>query len=82
MNLDYESRYGEHVGFCRVHRQRVLGTCDLCEDDDYEESDDHTEKCNYCGRAFACHCDWPGASGAMCPRCDGDAEDSKMPEDC
>ena len=79
MNLDYESRYGEHVGFCRVHRQRVLGTCDLCEDDDYEESDDHTEKCNYCGRAFACHCDWPGASGAMCPRCDGAAEDSKIP---
>ena len=81
MNLDYESRYGEHVGFCRVHRQRVLGTCDLCEDDDYEESDDHTEKCIYCGRAFACHCDWPGESGAMCPRCDGEAEDSKMPGD-
>ena len=31
---EYEERYGEHVGYCRVHHIRVLDTCQACEDDD------------------------------------------------
>jgi hypothetical protein len=39
MYRDYEERYGEHVGFCRIHKQRVLGSCDDCEDDARENYD-------------------------------------------
>ena len=79
MVLDYEERYGEHVGFCRVHHQRVLGTCDDCEQDDPRQNYDHSEKCNYCGREYLCRCDWPSESGAMCPRCDLEGEMLKSP---
>jgi len=27
---EYEERYGEHVGTCRIHGT-VLGSCDICE---------------------------------------------------
>ena len=27
---EYEERYGEHVGMCRIHGT-VLGSCDICE---------------------------------------------------
>ena len=73
MNLDYEERYGEHVGFCRIHRQRVLGTCALCEDDAHEEA-----SCDYCGREYACDCESP-IGDHMCPQCDLAAEETKIP---
>jgi hypothetical protein len=75
MVLDYEERYGEHVGYCRVHRQRVLGSCDDCEDDP-RENFDHEPACAYCGREYTCGCEWP-LEGHMCPRCD--AEETKSP---
>jgi len=34
---EYEERYGEHVGYCRVHHIAVLDTCQLCEDDNTVE---------------------------------------------
>ena len=34
---EYEERYGEHVGYCRVHHIRVLDTCQECEDDAPEQ---------------------------------------------
>jgi len=34
---EYEERYGEHVGYCRVHHIAVLDTCQLCEDDAPEQ---------------------------------------------
>jgi hypothetical protein len=74
MVLDYEERYGEHVGFCRVHRQRVLGSCDDCEQDDSY----HDPVCMYCSKNFSCDCEWPG-DGHMCPRCDLLAEETKIP---
>ena len=27
---EYEERYGEHVGMCKIHGT-VLGSCDICE---------------------------------------------------
>ena len=24
--------HGEHIGYCNVHHQKVLDTCDLCEE--------------------------------------------------
>jgi hypothetical protein len=45
---DYETRYGEHVGFCSVHQRRVLETCDDCEDD-YEEEGGPMYTCIRCG---------------------------------
>jgi len=27
---EYEERYGEHVGMCKIHGA-VLGSCDICE---------------------------------------------------
>jgi len=30
---EYEERYAEHVGYCRVHHIAVLDTCQYCEDD-------------------------------------------------
>ena len=47
MVLDYEERYGEHVGYCRVHKHPVLGSCDDCEDDpnfDHEPGDLEAEE--------------------------------------
>jgi len=29
---EYEERYGDHVGYCRVHHITVLDSCQLCED--------------------------------------------------
>jgi len=52
MNL-YNSReraeeLGEHVGYCRIHKQSVLDNhCELCEDDNRAEIDKWT--CNECG---------------------------------
>ena len=45
---DYETRYGENVGYCAVHQRRVLGTCDDCEDD-YEEEGGPMYTCIRCG---------------------------------
>jgi len=77
MYRDYEERYGEHVGFCRVHKHPVLGSCDDCEDDP-RENFAHEPKCAYCGREYTCNCEWPG-DGHMCPRCDLEAEETKIP---
>jgi hypothetical protein len=27
--------HGEHVGYCSVHRQRILDSCELCDDIDW-----------------------------------------------
>jgi len=31
--------HGEHVGYCRIHKQKVLDSCDQCEEDSPEEVD-------------------------------------------
>ena len=27
--------HGEHVGYCRIHNQQVLDSCELCEDNEW-----------------------------------------------
>ena len=34
---EYEERYGDHVGYCRVHHITVLDSCQYCEDDSVQE---------------------------------------------
>ena len=34
---EYEERYGEHVGMCKIHGT-VLGSCEICEGDAYDEN--------------------------------------------
>jgi len=43
---EYEERYGDHVGYCRVHHITVLDTCQLCEDDEANVS--KYEECAQC----------------------------------
>ena len=44
---EYEERYGDHVGYCRVHHITVLDSCPYCEDENAIECPEcHTEASN------------------------------------
>jgi hypothetical protein len=61
--------HDEHVGYCRVHHQRVLGSCEECEDDEEHDcewlstccgagSHEHVDQfCGACNEAAEFECE-------------------------
>ena len=67
---DYETRYGENVGYCAVHQRRVLGTCDDCEDEEEEEETGGLMECRWLNDEWHGPCECLDTSWCECFLCD------------
>ena len=50
---EYEERYGEHVGYCRVHHITVLDSCPYCEEENAIECPEPHMEGGSCGKTPA-----------------------------
>ena len=58
---EYEERYGEHVGYCRVHHITVLDSCPYCDDDRVQEC----AQCHYSTYEYPDDFTWAEIDGEL-----------------